>query len=219
MTDLFRPPIPNGYSRTRYLLAVTAALGCAVTAFGDDRTPLDGTRYLPLEQGREMRYKVAVSPALGKSREATATNKVVGRTTLNGKTYYKVTTTIEGVPFFPDTVMYYRPSPEGVYQVLEGDEKSAEWLYLPAKIKIGDRWGAKKPSGDYEFTAVAVEDVETPSGKYARCLKLSVSMKTTFATNKQEQWLAPGVGSVKQTDSNLFFSSTTLLDETKEPPK
>ncbi|HWB13808.1 MAG TPA: hypothetical protein VG826_31570 [Pirellulales bacterium] len=207
-------------NRTRCLTAVaTGCLVWAASTFGDGPTALDGKRYLPLEKGREVRYRVTVTPPLGKAREASATNKVVERTVLNGKTYYKVTTTIEGVPFFPDTLIYYRPSAEGVYQVLEGDEKSPEWLYLPAKIELGDRWGAKKPSGDYEFTAVAVEDVETPGGKYARCLKLSVTMKTKFATNKQEQWLAPGVGVVKQTDSNVIFSSTTLLDDVKDPPK
>jgi len=217
MTHVSRPSIPDG---TRYLAAVAAALATlAVTAFGDEQTTFDGTEYLPLELGREMRYQVTVTPPLGKPRKATATNKVAEQTGLNGKTYYKVTTTIGGLPFIPDQLMYYRSSPQGVYQVLEGDEKSPEWLYLPAKIELGDRWGAKRPSGDYEFTAVALEDVETPSGKYPGCLKLSVTMKTRFATNKQEQWLAPGVGVVKQTDSNVFFSLVTLLDEVKEKPK
>ena len=217
MTFVCRTPI-RGFPQPFRALAVLCLVGAAST-LGDEPTILDGTEYLPLKTGREVHYRVTVSPPLGKPRAATATTKVVGRTTLNGKAYYKVTTTIEGVPFFPDTLIYYRPSPEGIYQVLEGDEKSPEWLYLPAKIKIGDRWGAKRSGGDYEFTAVAVEDVETPNGKYKGCLKLSVTMKTTLATNKQEQWLAPGVGSVKQTDSNAFFSSTALLDEIKEPPK
>ena len=217
MTRAVRMPI-RSCTRPVSVLAVLS-LVCASSTLGEEQTVLDGRRYLPLEEGREVHYRVTVMPPVGKPRAATATNKIAGRTTLNGKTYYKATTTVEGVPFFPDTLIYFRPSPEGVYQVLEGDEKSPEWLYLPAKIKIGDRWGAKKPSGDYEFTAVAVEDVETPKGKYAKCLKLSVTMKTTLVTNKQEQWLAPGVGSVKQTDSNAIFSSTTLLDEIKEPPK
>ena len=223
MILVFKMPM-RACPRPFRMLTVLCLVGAAstlggVSSLGDERTVLDGTEYLALEPGREVRYRVTVTPPLGKPRSATATNKVAGPTTLSGKTYYKVTTTIEGVPFFPDTLMYYRSSPQGIYQVLEGDEKSPEWLYLPAKIKIGDRWGAKRPSGDYEFTAVAVEDVETPNRKYVGCLKLSVTMKTRLATNKQEQWLAPGVGSVKQTDSNIFFSSTTLLDEIKEPPK
>lgn len=185
------------------------------------RETIDGTRYLPLNVGREMRYEVTVSPPLGKPRKATATNKVAERTVLDDKTYYKVTTTITGVPFVPDTFIYYRPTKKGVYQVLEGDEKSPEWLYLPSAIAIGDRWGAKTPSGDFEFTAAGLEDVETPTGKYPRCLKLSVTMKKTLVTNTQEQWLVAGVGVVKQTDSNPIFSSATLLQEVKsgKPPQ
>jgi hypothetical protein len=185
----------------------------------DDRATIDGTQYLPLNVGREMRYQVTVTPPVGKPRQATATNKVVEQATLNGKAYYKVTTTITGVPLVPDTLIYYRSTSDGIYQVLEGDEKSPEWLYLPAKIEIGDRWGAKTPSGDFQFKAVALEDVDTPSGRFPQCLKLLVTMKKTLATNTQEQWLAPGVGVVKQTDKNPIFSSATILEEVKETKK
>jgi hypothetical protein len=180
---------------------------------------IDGTQYMPLELGREMRYHVTVTPPLGKARKATATNKASEQVVLQGKTYFKVTTTITGVPFMPDTFIYYRKAPDGVYQILEGDEKSPEWLYLPAKIKIGDRWGAETPSGDYQFTAEKLEDVETPTGKYANCLKLKVTMKKTLVTNTQEQWLAPGIGVVKQSDSNVFFSSSTILEEVNQGDK
>ncbi len=204
------------------LLAACTAPNSSVAIAADDQpVVVQGAQYMPLELGREMRYQITVSPAIGKSREATATNKVAERTTVQDKVYFKVTTTIGGVPFMPDTLMYYRPSPAGVFQILEGDEKSPEWLYLPAKIKMGDRWGTETPSGDFQFTALAVEDVETPNRKYAKCLKLKVTIKKTFVTNTQQQWLAPGVGVVKQTDSNAFFSSISMLKEVKSgpPPK
>ncbi|HVA46410.1 MAG TPA: hypothetical protein VNH11_08555 [Pirellulales bacterium] len=160
-----------------------------------------------------MKYQVTVEPPVGTPRKATATNRVAERTVLNDKSYFKVTTTITGVPFIPDTLIYYRATRDGVYQVLEGDEQSPEWLYLPSSFKIGDRWGAKTTSGDFEFTAFGFEDVETPAGKYPHCLKLSVVMKKTLATNTQQQWLAAGVGVVRQTDSNPLFASTTVLEE------
>jgi hypothetical protein len=206
--------LPWCLGRSLPLLTFAVALAPS-SAAADKPATVDGTRYLVLDLGREMRYQVTVSPPVGKSRQAMATNKVAERSVLKGKTYSKVTTTITGVPFVPDTLIYYRPAPEGVYQVLEGDEKSPEWLYLPAKIKIGDRWGAETPSGNFQFTAVALEDVETPSGKYPQCLKLKVTMKKTLVTNTQEQWLAPGVGVVKQSDSNAFFASATILEEVK----
>jgi hypothetical protein len=215
-------PIQARRDKVQNVACLVALAVCATSAFAESPKPekaVDGTRYLPLIVGREMRYQVTVTPPIGKARKATATNKTVEKTTLNGKTYYKVTTSITGVPFMPDTLIYYRSTVDGVYQVLEGDEKSPEWLYLPATIEIGDLWGAKTPSGDFEFEALGLEDVVTPSGKYPKCLKLSVAMKTTLATNNQVQWLAPGVGSVKQTDINAIFSATTILEEVKESQK
>lgn len=194
--------------------AIIASLCIAADAPGKSEK-IDGRRYLPLALGRVTEYQVTVEPPLGKPRMAAATNRVAEQTVLAGKTYFKVTTTITGVPFVPDTLIYYRPAAEGIYQILEGDEESREWLYLPASIKIGDCWGTKTPSGDFQFTALGLEDVETPAGKYPRCLKLSVVIKKTIVTNEQTQWLAEGVGSVRQTDSNAFFSATTVLKEIK----
>ncbi|HET6878930.1 MAG TPA: hypothetical protein VFI31_02170 [Pirellulales bacterium] len=190
--------------------ALTASLSLA-----EKPEIVDGTKYQPLAVGREMKYEVTVTPPVGRARKATATNETPEQTVLNGKTYFKVTTTITGVPFIPDQTVYYRVAPEGVFQVLGGDEESPEWLYLPAKIKVGDEWGAETPSGKFRFQAVGFEDVETPSGKYRHCLKLKVTMKKTLLTNTEEQWLAPGVGSVKQADSNPIFSSATVLAEVK----
>jgi hypothetical protein len=202
-----------------WLTVLPMLVAAAVAAPPDREQTIDGTRYLPLTLGRQTRYQVTVTAPVGKPRKATATNKVVEKASLNGKSYFKVTTTITGVPFMPDTLIYYRPTADGVYQVLEGDEGSPEWLYLPAKIKIGDRWGSKTPSGDFEFKADGVEDVKTAYGEYPQCLKLSVTIKKTLVNNTQVQWLAPGVGVVKQTDSNAFFSLISELDEVKDPKK
>lgn len=211
--------LPKPLTR-RLLMRSAAYASLALTFYAFDshadesaKTQIDGRKYLPLKLGRVTKYDVTVEPPVGKSRMATATNRVAEQTKLAGKTYFKVTTTIAGVPFFPDTLIYYRPAKEGIYQILEGDEESPEWLYLPASIKIGDHWGTKTPSGEFQFTALGVEDVETPAGKYSSCLKLSVVIKKTLVTNEQTQWLAEGVGSVRQTDSNAFFSATTVLKE------
>jgi hypothetical protein len=214
--------IHNPQSKIQNLACLLAVVACSSFSHAEPparQKAVDGTRYLPLAVGRETRYQVTVTPPIGKARKATATNKTVEKTPIYGKTYYKVTTSITGVPFMPDTLIYYRPSADGIYQILKGDEESPEWLYLPATIEVGDHWGAKTPSGDFEFKAIGFEDVVTPGGKYAHCLKLSVTMKTTLATNRQEQWLANGVGVVKQTDSNAIFSSATVLEEVKEPKK
>lgn len=173
----------------------------------------DGRDYLPLKSGKVMWYQVRWSPPLGESRSASATSTLSGDVNLAGKDYFKQITKISGIPFSPATTVYYRSAPEGVYQLLEGDEERPEWLYLPRTITIGDTWRATTSQGELEFEAAGIEDVETPSGDYHDCLKLLLTINGTLAKATEEQWLAPGVGFVKQVDRNPLFSSTTLLEE------
>ncbi|OYV94292.1 MAG: hypothetical protein B7Z73_02880, partial [Planctomycetia bacterium 21-64-5] len=124
---LHRPRRVGRKTKACYFVAILAA--CLSVSFAapparGKHKPIDGTQYLPLALGRVMKYQVTVEPPVGKPRKATATNRVAERTVLNDKTYFKVTTTITGVPFIPDTLIYYRSTPDGVYQVLEGDEQS-----------------------------------------------------------------------------------------------
>lgn len=174
---------------------------------------IDGRNYLPLVVGRVMHYDISWTPPVGEAKSATATGDVQAQVEIAGKTYFKQVTKISGIPFSPTTVIYFRSAPEGIFQVFEGDESKPEWLYLPAKIKIGDHWSATTVQGDVEFTATGIEDVETPGGTYRDCLKLSLVIKTVLGKVTEDQWLAPGVGSVKQADRNPLFSSTTLLKD------
>lgn len=175
---------------------------------------IDGRDYLPLAAGRVMHYDVSWTPPVGAAKSATATADVQGKVEIAGKSYFKQITRISGIPFSPTTVLYFRRAQDGVYQIFEGDESKPEWLYLPANIHIGDRWNATTAQGDVEFTAAGIENVETPSGAYRDCLKLSLVIKTPLGKATEDQWLAPGVGSVKQVDQNPLFSSTTMLMET-----
>lgn len=177
------------------------------------RAQIDGRDYLPLVVGRVMHYDISWTPPVGEAKSATATADVQAQVEIAGKTYFKQVTKISGIPFSPTTVIYFRSAPEGIFQVFEGDESKPEWLYLPAKIKIGDHWSATTVQGDVEFTATGIEDVETPGGTYRDCLKLSLVIKTVLGKVTEDQWLAPGVGSVKQADRNPLFSSTTLLKD------
>ncbi|HJT35896.1 MAG TPA: hypothetical protein VJ783_27960 [Pirellulales bacterium] len=225
-----------------FAVCLSAAAGCrpsatvpGATAHRDEPTPqsttareqdseqtsreaddIEGRDYLPLVVGRVMYYDISWTPPVGEAKSATATGDVQAQVEIAGKTYFKQVTKISGIPFSPTTVIYFRRAPEGVYQVFEGDESKPEWLYLPAKIKIGDRWSATTVQGDVEFTASGIEDVETPSGTYRDCLKLSLVIKTALGKATEDQWLAPGVGSVKQVDRNPLFSSTTVLKEVSD---
>lgn len=181
--------------------------------YASDAAIPDDADYLPLEVGRTMVYDVTWSLPGLKPGQATATGTVVGRVEVDGTSYFKQTTTVSGIPYNLTKTALFRRTPRGIFQIWEGEEDSAEWLYLPADVKPGDAWASTSPSGDYEFRADGLEDVETPSGTYRNCLKLSLTIKATLTGGSDEQWLAPGIGVVKQIDRNRFFTSTTLLKE------
>lgn len=169
--------------------------------------------YLPLEIGRTLVYDVTWSLPGLKPGQATATGTMVGRVEVDGKSYFQQTTAVSGIPYNLTKTALFRRTPQGIFQIWEGEEDSPEWLYLPAGVTPGDAWTSTSPSGDYEFRAEGFEDVETPSGTYRDCLKLSLTIKATLTGGSDEQWLAPGIGVVKQVDRNRFFTSTTVLKE------
>lgn len=169
--------------------------------------------YLPLEVGRTLVYDVTWSLPGLKPGKAEATGTMVGQVEVAGNSYFQQTTAVSGIPYNLTKTALFRRTPRGIFQIWEGEEDSPEWLYLPAGVKPGDAWKSTSPSGDYEFRADGLEDVDTPSGTYRDCLKLSLTIKATLTGGSDEQWLAPGIGVVKQVDRNRLFTSTTLLKE------
>jgi hypothetical protein len=206
-------PPPNAPARSAQAGEGGAGVKETLTSGGEDGGA--STDYLPMEVGRTMVYDVTWSLPGLKPGEATATGTMVGRVEVGGEAYFKQTTTVSGIPYNLTKTALFRRTPQGVCQIWEGEEDSAAWLYLPAGVKSGDEWTSTSPSGEYQFRAEGLEDVETPSGTYRDCLKLSRTIKATLTGGSEEQWLAPGVGVVKQVDRNRFFSSTTLLKEVR----
>jgi hypothetical protein len=118
---------------------------------------------------------------------------------------------VSGAPVNPKHVAYFRPSSQGIYQILEGEEEHGEWLYLPAKLEVGRKWSADTGKSTFNFEIVGRGDVDCLGTTYRDCVQLAIDMRSKFGSIKQELWLAPGIGPVKQVDHHTLFDSTAVL--------
>jgi len=166
---------------------------------------------MPLSLDSRWEYDVTIQLPLGVSQQASAVTEVLGQAEIDGKTYYKAVMQVSGAPVNPKHVAYFRPSSQGIYQILEGEEEHGEWLYLPAKIEVGRKWSADTGKSTFNFEVVALGDVDCLGATYEDCVQLVIDMRSKFGSIKQELWLAPGVGPVKQVDHHTLFDSTALL--------
>ena len=176
-----------------------------------DEAGIDAADYLPLSARSSWEYDVTIDLPLGVSRQASAVTEVAGLVEIDGKTYYKVVMQVFGAPVEVKHVAFYRPSERGVFQMLEGEEEHGEWLYLPPRLKVGQKWSAETGKSTFHFEVVDRRDLDCLGKTYQDCLQIAIEMKSKFGSIKQEQWLAPGVGPVKQIDHHALFDSTSLL--------
>lgn len=176
--------------------------------------------YLPLAIGSRWEYEVTLELPIVGSQQASAVTQVEGQLEIGGKTYYKVVTEISGAPVNPKHVAFYRPAAEGVYQILEGEEEHGEWLYLPRRLEVGQKWTAETGPSKFRFEVADRRDVDCLGKTYENCLLILIEMQSKFGLMKQEQWLALGVGPVKQVDHHALFDSTAMLKKhvAGEPP-
>ncbi|HVX62502.1 MAG TPA: hypothetical protein VHC19_17930, partial [Pirellulales bacterium] len=213
----------------RYTIVATAWLaiaGCGAAGPGiaDDPPrrlpPLQATReekqsrapsYMPLSDGARWEYEVVIDLPLGAQKLASAVTRVDGQVEIAGKRYFKVIMQVHGAPVNPTQVSYYRPTDHGVFQILEGEEKQGEWLYLPKELKTGQSWNVVTPGSKFDFEVVGRNDLTCLGKSYQDCVEIKVEMRGKFGSITQRQWLAPGVGLVKQVDDHTLFDSTTEL--------
>src|SRR6185437_444726 len=167
--------------------------------------------YMPLSLGDRWEYDVTIELPLLAAKQASATTKVEGLYEIDGKKYYKVVMQVSGAPVNPKSVVYCRPTAKGVFQILEGEEKESEWLYLPRELKVGQKWTAATSGSKFTFEVTGRGDVDCLGKTYKNCFQITVDMQSKFGSIKQEQWLAPGIGLVKQVDHHSLFDSTAVL--------
>lgn len=185
----------------------------------------DAALYMPLSPDSRWEYDVTIELPLGAVQKASAATEVIGLAEIEGKTYYKAVMQVSGAPVNPKHVAYFRPSSQGIYQILEGEEEHGEWLYLPAKLEVGRKWSADTGKSTFNFEVVGRGDVDCLGKSYQDCLQLVIDMRSKFGSIKQELWLAPGIGPVKQVDHHTLFDSTAVLKkrgggerQSKSPP-
>ena len=94
--------------------------------------------------------------------------------------------------------------------------------FFPPKLQVGEIWETLGKTDVYLIgtvtvsslnEVVAIEDVVTPAGTFADCLKIKILTKTTAALGSSRstsyQWLAPDLGPVKfETSQDIVFELT-----------
>jgi hypothetical protein len=176
--------------------------------------------YFPLSVGRRWLYDVSYTVPLQGTSKTTAVIEVQSSREIDGKTFYKVVSTVKNTSLIPTNVDYLRHKTDGVYRAIGKDEAEGEILFLPARLEPGTKWTMEIPTGGLfgkvtsQSKVAAREAVQHKDVTYQNCVKITSEAKTGLGkvgTVQQEQWLAPGVGLVKQSQRSSLWSMEMVL--------
>jgi hypothetical protein len=136
---------------------------------------------------------------------------LAGEEVINGKTYRKYVSKVQGVSMDEQAPTdYMRTTPQGLYSI-EGDNKDKpEYLDYPFPLKVGTTWTRVTPEGEEKCRVEGVETVELPTQKYEDCLKI-VSKLEGAEPRETVEYLAKGVGTVKWVGNGPAYKGEVLL--------
>jgi hypothetical protein len=103
-----------------------------------------------------------------------------------------------------EQIRYYRVEADGIYFLPGNDLSGEEGLAMPLPIPIRQRW----LSGTVEVSAERTGTVEVGGRKYADCLKLTY--RETDGKRTTEDYLAPGIGTIKSVYTNTTPPQSTF---------
>lgn len=190
----------------------------AVAPPGTSRDPSNSPfDYFPLRIGNRWEYRATYRLTGRIAFDATAVLTIEGSERLGARTYFKAVCKVTGVLSNPTTVSYYRPAAEGIWQADVDDGKVTESLLLPAPLAPGTKWNTSLRD-DVFFGRVAARQEARPGGSvqcgsrlFRNCVQISSDVDSKVGKVRQDQWLAPGVGVVKQTQQGPFWSMESVL--------
>jgi hypothetical protein len=170
--------------------------------------------FFPSAVGNRWEYEAAYSPPLvGGRLAAKAFVEIDGRVAINGKEFFRRTTRIEGVPMptGQKSSGYTRTAADGIYQVREVPEKTPEFLLMPSVLKVGQRWSGMAGGMQFMGEVAAKETVQCGDKSYPDCLLIRSHVSTKQGSVQQSQWLAAGIGMVRQKQEGWFGVIETHL--------
>ena len=215
------------YARRMALLvaAIATAAACQKNWQGNQppaRDPPEAPRsdYAPLSNKSRWTYSVEYRGPFGGVQTGKMVRRVDGKETIQGKTYYKIVTVFSGIPGIEPDVSYLRLSKDGTWKIMGKHKDKPECLVSAPSLDVGTTWTVTDPEGKRkEYRVVGKETAELFDRKYENCLKISFQGTTReiFASKMEGyEYLAPGIGCVKEVWSNGLVTIELTLD-TYEP--
>jgi hypothetical protein len=167
------------------LPALACAVGYAAVLLGspactDEKS---GARYYPLREGArwefEAHYEQEGAP-VASERDGRRIEIVEGSEERSGRQYLVLASTLEGIGTEPVTGRaLVRVDPDGVY--IRGEAADDETLLLPSPLVVGQTWSWQDSWGHWEGTALRELSVETPAGRFERCVEVSLVLASVGA--------------------------------------
>jgi hypothetical protein len=163
----------------------------------------DGEAYYALDEMDKQTYTVTGSKPSGEPFEGTAVITVPGTTTIDGKTYHKVVTKCEGLPWDEMPTYYNRLGEDGIYTRHDKSEEGKDVMGLPLPPKIGETWSYTTESEEVEGKILARMTVDIGDQRYKHCLKVrSTVTYEEGGTMRATSFYAPHIGLIKMTTEN-----------------
>jgi hypothetical protein len=136
-----------------------------------------------------------------------------GTETIGGKTYYKMVTTFEGIPGTQPETSYSRIAEDGVYSRKSTDTSAPETLEFPLPPTVGRTWSLTQDDLSLAMSIAAVEDFDTASKTYKRCLKVVGTGKKGGDSIEATSYYAPNVGMVLMSMKGPGFTMEMKIRE------
>lgn len=174
--------------------------------------------YFPLAVGHRWDYRATYRLATGNTINATASLTIEGLEVIAGQEYFKAVIRTSGVLGDPVTTKYYRRTATAIVEA--GSTKGgAEITLLPVPLTHGANWTTVLP--DELFLGKVTSRQEATIGwkvpvegeAFRNCARIASTVETRLGSMKHDQWLAPGVGIVRQKQTCTLWSMESVLTE------
>ncbi len=174
--------------------------------------------YFPLAVGNRWQYRATYRLATGNTFDATASLTIKGIETIAGREYFKAVIRTKGVLGDPVTTKYYRRTATGIVE--SGGPKAGEEItLLPVPLRHGATWTTVLPDELFFGKVTSRQEatlgwkVPTEEEAFHNCARIASTVETRLGSMQHEQWLAPGVGIVRQKQTSSLWSMESVLTE------
>ncbi len=185
------------------LLFLAASLAVSIPTFAAE--PKD---YLPIQIGSEWTSTAAFVAPSGNKTTGTGQRKIAEKVELDGKTYYRTRTKLEGGASLVEYSKLIRKDAAGLYSLPDGVAGAKEQLEIPMPLTAGQTWQTVAGTVTITSTMVGVETVTVGKKIYKECLHIRVA--SADKSYQEDYWEAPVVGTVKSEIVSTTMGKITL---------